>query len=145
MEGYGKGSGRPFQRWNFKKKDTVFKALTVGIETILFSYGQHKDTATFIKLNEAMSRYAGVNFKSVGPMAVRAIISATDPYLKLPEDPKDNTGEFSSIKWETELKEILKNKLTWKDTFQKYSPRKWTSRSTVYMNLGNMSNSRVIL
>ena len=49
VEGAGKGGGRPFHHWNFKKKDSMFKSPTVGMETIVFSYGQPKDAAAFIK------------------------------------------------------------------------------------------------
>ena len=37
----------------------------------------------FVKSNEVMSRYVGVNFKVRVPMAAGAIISFKEPYLKL--------------------------------------------------------------
>ena len=49
VEGSGKGSGRPFHCRNFKNKEPMFKATTVGLETAIFSYGQPKDAARFIK------------------------------------------------------------------------------------------------
>ena len=48
VEGSGKEGGRPFHCQNFKNKEPIFKALTVGLETIVFSYGNLKDTAVFI-------------------------------------------------------------------------------------------------
>ena len=54
---------KPFDHPNFKKKEPVLKALTVGLETIIFSYGHPKDVAAFIKLNKALSRYSGIEFK----------------------------------------------------------------------------------
>ena len=98
-EGADKGSGLPFNRRNFNNKDPMFKATTVGLETIVFSYGLPKDADTFIKRKEALYRYIGVNFKVGGEMAARAIISITDPYLKLPEYPDDTAGKVSFLKW----------------------------------------------
>ena len=88
----------------------MFKAPTVSLETIVFSYRQPKDAAVFIESNEVMSRYVGVNFKVGLPMAVRAIISVTDPDLKLLEDPDDTAGKLDFLKWETEFNAISKEK-----------------------------------
>ena len=79
----------------------MFKALTVGIETIVFSYNHLKDTAAFIKSNESMSRYVGVNFKVGGPMCARAILYVMEPDLKLPEEPGDTASKVAFLKWET--------------------------------------------
>ena len=119
MEGYDKGSERPFHRRNFKKKEPKFKAPTVGLETIFFSYGQPKDAASLIKSTEALYIYAGVNFNVRGPMATRDILSVMEPYLKLPEDPDDTMGKVALLKWETEFNAISKKKLTWEENFQK--------------------------
>ena len=59
-----------------------------------------------------LSRYVGVNFKVGGTMDVRAILSVTEIYLRLPEDFNDTEGKFYFLKWETEFKAISKNKLT---------------------------------
>ena len=84
MKRSGKGGGLLFHRRNFKNKDPMFKAPTVGLDTIVFSYVQPMDAATFIKSNKALYRYVGVNFMVGGPMATRSILSVTDPDLKLP-------------------------------------------------------------
>ena len=97
MEGACKGGGRPFHRRNFKNKELVFKATTVGLETIVLSYTQLKDAAAFIKSNEALSRYVGVKFKVGGPMSARAIISFTETYLKLTEYPDDTVGKVAFL------------------------------------------------
>ena len=115
VEGAGKGGGRPFHHWNFKKKDSMFKSPTVGLETIVFSYGKLKDAAAFIKSNEVLSRYIGVNFKVRGPISAKAILSVTEPYLKLPEDPDDTAVKVDFLKWETDFSAISKNKLIWKE------------------------------
>ena len=73
--GAGNSGGRIFHRQNFKNKESVFKAPTIGLETIFFIYKQPKDTAVFIKSNEALSRYVGIIFKDGGPMATRDILS----------------------------------------------------------------------
>ena len=91
----------------------MFKAPVVGLETIIFSYGQPKDAAAFIKSNKVLSRYVGVNFKFGGPMDARAIISVMDPDLKLPEDPDGTVGKLAFLKWETKFNAISKNNLTW--------------------------------
>ena len=49
VEGYGKGSGQPFHRRNFNKKDPMFKYPTFGIYTSVFSYEKPKDVDVFIK------------------------------------------------------------------------------------------------
>ena len=90
----------------------MFKAPTVGVETIISSYGKPKDSATFFKSNEALSRYSGINLMLRGPMAVRAILSVTEIYLRLPEDFDNTEGKVYFLKWETEFKAISKNKLT---------------------------------
>ena len=115
MEVSDKGGGRTFNRQNFKKKYPMFKYLTVGLETIVFSYGQLKDAAVFIKSNEAMSRYVGINSKSVVTMAARVVPSFTELDLKLPEDPDDTAGNFAFLKLETDFTAISKNKLTWEE------------------------------
>ena len=84
MEGAGKGGVRPFNCCNFKNKELMFKVPTVVLDTIIFSYGQPKDSAPFIKSNEALSRCVGINFKVGGPIAVMDILLVTDPYLRLP-------------------------------------------------------------
>ena len=76
----------------------MFRAHKVGLETIVFSYRQPKDADAFIKSNEMLYRYVGVNFKVGGPMAMRDILSITEPDLKLPEDPNDTTGKVSFLK-----------------------------------------------
>ena len=94
MEGAGKGGRRPFQSWKVKKKEPMFKYPTVGLDTIVFSYGQPKDAGALIKSNKALTRYVSVNFKVGGPMATRSILSITETYLKLPEDTDNTTGNF---------------------------------------------------
>ena len=76
----------------------MFKAPTLVLETIILSYRQQKDAAAFINLNKAMYRYVGLNFKVGGPMSARAILSVTEPDLKLPGDPDDTTGKVSFLK-----------------------------------------------
>ena len=88
VEGSGKRGGRPFHRQNFKKNEPMFKAPTVGLETIIFSYRHPKDAAAFIKSNLVLYRYVSINFKFGGTVAARVILSGTDPYLKLLEDPR---------------------------------------------------------
>ena len=77
----------------------MIKAPTVNADTIIFSYGQPKDAATFVKSNKALSRYVGVNFQVGGPMESRNVISITDPYLKLAVDPNDTPENVSFLKW----------------------------------------------
>ena len=76
----------------------MFKGPTVDLQTILFSYGQTKDAVAFIKPNEVLSRYVGVNFKVGGTMDVRAILSVNELDLKLPEDPDNTAGKVAFIK-----------------------------------------------
>ena len=96
-----KGGGRPFHRRDFKKKEMMFKAPTVGLETIVFGYRKPKDAVSFIKSNESLSRYVGVNFKVGGPMAARSILSVMEPDLRLPEEPYDTAGKVAFFKRET--------------------------------------------
>ena len=77
----------------------MFKSPTVGLQTIVFSYSQTKGAAAFIKSNEALSRYDGLNFKVGGSMAVKSIPSVKDPDQKLRKDPDDTTGKASFLKW----------------------------------------------
>ena len=77
----------------------MFKAPTVSLENAAFSYGQPKGSATFIKSNEALSRYVRVNFKVGGTMSARGILSVKKPYFKLPEDPDDSAGNVAFLKW----------------------------------------------
>ena len=54
----------------------------MGPQTLKFT-PTYLDSAAFIKSNEALSRYVGVNFKVGGPMDAGAILSIKEPYLKL--------------------------------------------------------------
>ena len=94
VEGYDKGGGQHFHRRNFKNKDPLFKALTIGIDIIVLSYGKPNNAAAFIKPNKALSRYIGLNFKVGGPMETRAIPYVEETYLKLPKYPNDTAGNF---------------------------------------------------
>ena len=88
----------------------MFKYLTVGLETIVFSFRQPQDAVAFIKSNESLSRYGGTNFKVRRPIDVRAILSTKESDLKLLGDPDDTVGKVAFLKWETEFNVISKKK-----------------------------------
>ena len=97
VEVTGKGGGQPFHRQNFKKKEPIFKPPKIGLETIVFSYGQPKDAVAFIKWNKALYKYGSIKFIVIGTTAVRDVISFKEPYLKLTKDPGDTTGKVAFL------------------------------------------------
>ena len=97
--GAGNGGGRIFHRQNFKNKESVFKAPTVGLETIFSIYEQPKDAAALFKSNEALSIYVNIIFKDGGPMATGDILSVVETGLNLPEEPDDTTGKVAFLEW----------------------------------------------
>ena len=119
MEGSGKGGGLHFHCQNFNKKEPMFKAPMIGLETIVFSYRQTEDAAEFVKSNEALYRYVGVNLRVGGTIATREILSIEEPYLRLLKELDDTARKVAFLKLETEFKAIPKKNLTWKENRQK--------------------------
>ena len=76
----------------------MFKDPMIGIETIVFSYWQTKDTGAFINPNKLLSRYFGLKFKDWGHVAARFILSIDDPDWKIPEDTDDTAGKVAFLK-----------------------------------------------
>ena len=72
------------------KAATNYKALTSGLEYIVFEYSERMKLGSFKTMVESMAEHMVVPLKYGRPEAPKAIKRAENPVYKEPDDPTDN-------------------------------------------------------
>ena len=113
---HGADGRRPQQQQIIRRHapQKEFKALTPGLEHMIFKQGDAADAAAYADVKKALAKFAGVNFKAGSNMAQIAIDRLEEPSINKPANPPPMSApptideEVAKEEWKYNWRTILR-------------------------------------
>ena len=101
-------------------KQEIFKAPTLGLESVIFDYGVKGCIPTVFNINnDKLLRHVGANYKVDGPMAAQALCNLKAPIIDSPASPSNKNDGVTSFEWKLNFEAAHKKWLAWTENNQK--------------------------